>query len=80
MTTRNNGLANALAVIPVIVMLVFANTFIASAIAGVIFIQLVAVVGWSKGASLGAAVFIAVAVHAYIYLQPKIWGYISARS
>lgn len=80
MTTRSNGLANALAVIPVIIMLVFANTLIASAIAGVVFIQLVAVIGWSKGASLGAAVLIAVVVHAYIYLQPKIRSYISARS
>lgn len=80
MATRHNGLANALAVIPVIIMLVFANTLIASALAGVVFIQLLAIYGWSKGVSLGAALLIAVVVHAYIYLQPKIRGYISARS
>lgn len=80
MTARNNGLADALAVIPVIIMLVLANTLIASALAGIVFIQLIAVVGWSKGVSLGAAVLVAVVVHLYIYLQPKIRGYISARS
>ena len=80
MIARNNGLANALAVIPVIIMLVFANTLIASALAGVVFVQLIAVAGWSKGTSLLAAVLVAVVVHAYIYLQPKIRSYVGARS
>lgn len=80
MTTRKGGLANVLAVIPVIFLMVIANTFIASVIAGVAFIQLVAVVGWDKGLSLFTAILIAIVVHVYIVLQPKIRGYISARS
>lgn len=73
-------LANALAVIPVIVMITFANVLIASIVSGFIFIQLVAVVGWSKGVSLGVAILVAIAVHAYIVFQPKIRNYISRRS
>jgi membrane protein YdbS with pleckstrin-like domain len=76
----NEKLANALAVIPVIVMITFANVLIASIVSGFVFIQLVAVVGWSKWASLGVAILIAIAVHGYIVLQPKIRNYISRRS
>jgi hypothetical protein len=72
--------SDALAVIPVIVMVTFANVLIASVMAGVTFIQLVAVAGWSKGVSLGVAILVAIAVHAYIVFQPKIRNYIDTRS
>lgn len=72
--------SNALAVIPVIVMVTLANVLIASVMAGVTFIQLVAVAGWSKGVSLGVAILVAIAVHAYIVFQPKIRNYIDTRS
>ena len=55
--------ADALAVIPVILMVTFTNVLIASVMAGVTFIQLVAVAGWSKGVSLGVAILVAIAVH-----------------
>jgi len=73
-------LARALAVIPVIAMMTFANVLIASVVSGFVFIQLVAVVGWSKEVSLGVAVLVAIAVHVYIMLQPKIRNYISKES
>jgi membrane protein YdbS with pleckstrin-like domain len=76
----NDKLTSALAVIPVILMVTFVNVLIASVMAGITFIQLVAVAGWSKGVSLGVAILIAIAVHAYIAFQPKIRRYIDTRS
>jgi hypothetical protein len=73
-------MANALAVIPVIVMVTLVNVLIASVMAGMTFIQLVAVAGWSKGVSLVVAILVAIAVHVYIVLQPKIRNYIDTRS
>ena len=73
-------LGNLLAVLPAILLLVFVNTFIAAALAGEVFLQLVAVVGWSKNLSLGVAILVAIVVHVYIMLQPKIRNYIKVRS
>lgn len=80
MSTLYDKVSNALAVIPVIMFITFTNVIIASVMAGVTFIQLVAVLGWSKGLSLVVAILVAAAVHAYIVFQPKIRNYISARS
>lgn len=71
----NSNLQILLRVIPVIVMWTFANVLIASVLAGVTFIQLVAVLGWSKSISLCVAILVAIAVNAYIMLQPKIRNY-----
>jgi len=73
-------IATALAVIPVIIMVTLANVLIASVMAGMTFIQLVAVAGWSKNVSLGVAILVAIVVHAYIVFQPKIRKYIDTRS
>lgn len=77
MSSTGDKLLRLLAVIPVIMMMTFANVLIASVMAGVTFIQLVAVVGLSKGTSLGVAILVAIAVHGYIMLQPKIRNYIA---
>jgi hypothetical protein len=77
MSSTGDKLLRLLAVIPVIMMMTFANVLIASVMAGVTFIQLVAVVGLSKGTSLGVAILVAIAVHSYIMLQPKIRNYIA---
>ena len=69
-----------LAVVPVIIMWTLANVLIAFVLAMVVGIQLVAVYGWNKPISLCVAVLVAIAVHLYIWGQPKIRRYISARS
>jgi ABC-type dipeptide/oligopeptide/nickel transport system permease subunit len=80
MATLHSKLAQALAVIPVILLVTLVNVVIASTLAGITFIQLIAVLGWSKGASLVVAILVAIAVHTYIACQPKIRNYISVRS
>jgi hypothetical protein len=70
-------LTRLLAVIPVICLWVFANVIIASSMAGLTFIQLMAVAGWSKQASEGVAILVATAVMVYIWLQPKIRSFIA---
>jgi hypothetical protein len=75
--TSGSKLLQLLAVIPVICMWTLANVIIASTLAGLTFIQLMAVAGWSKQASLGAAILVAVAVFIYIWLQPKIRSFIA---
>ena len=70
-------LLRLLLVIPVLAMWMLANVIIASTMAGIVFIQLVAVAGWSKNASLGVAILTAIAVMIYISLQPKIRAYLS---
>jgi hypothetical protein len=71
-----SNLFRLLTVIPVHVMWVLANVIIASTMASIVFIQLVAVAGWSKNASLGVAILTAIAVMVYIWLQPKIRTYL----
>jgi len=77
MSSTSNKLLRLLAVIPVIMMMTFANVIIASVMAGLTFIHLTTEVGLSKGVSLGAAILVAIAVHAYIVYQPKIRNYIT---
>lgn len=80
MSALTEKLANLMAVLPVIIFVTFANVLIASVMAGVTFLQLMAVAGWHRGPSLVAAILVAVVVHAYLTLQPTIRNYISARS
>ena len=70
-------LLRLLAVVPMLVMWMLANVIISSTMAGLVFVQLFAVAGWSKNASLGMAILTAIAVMLYIWLQPKIRSYIS---
>ena len=76
-SSSGSKLAQLLAIIPVICLWVFANVIIASTLAGITFIQLMAVAGWSKQASEGAAILVAVAVFIYIWMQPKIRSFIA---
>jgi hypothetical protein len=69
-------LLTKLSVIPVLLLWTFANVLIASTMAGVVFLQLIVVDGWSKSASLIASVLTATAVIIYIWIQPKIRSYI----
>lgn len=73
-------LANALDIIPVIIGTTLINVLIAFVMGLVTFLQLIAVAGWSKLPSEVTAVLVAVAVLAYIWLQPKIRSYIDSRS
>lgn len=73
-------LAIALQVIPVILLVTLIDVLITSVMAGVTFLQLITVLGWSKGVSLAVAILVAVAVQAYIYFQPKIRNFIKVRS
>lgn len=75
--TPGSKLSRLLTVIPVICLWTFANVIIASSMAGLTFIQLIAVAGWSKQASEGVAILVATVVMAYIWLQPKIRSFIA---
>jgi hypothetical protein len=79
-STFSERLQNLLAVVPVIILWTLVNVLISFVLSIVAFIQLVAVYGVDKRVSMGVAVLIAIAVHLYIWGQPKIRRYISARS
>ena len=79
METLRDKILNVLAVLPVILMVTFTNVIVSFVLAGVT-IWCLRDVGWTNKSSLVIGVLVAVAVHAYIYFQPKIRGYISARS
>lgn len=79
MSKTYDRLANLLAMLPVLLLTVFVNVFIAASTAGVVFLQLIDS-GWSKNLSCGVAVLVAIAVLIYIWLQPKIRNYIKVRS
>jgi DNA integrity scanning protein DisA with diadenylate cyclase activity len=80
MSVMTDKLTRLLVVLPVIISVALTNVVIAFAMAGLVFIQLISVYNWTQMRSLIAAILIAVAVHAYIYFQPNIRRYISARS
>ena len=80
MNPNSDKLVNFLAAVPVIIMTTFANMLIALIVSAVIFLQLVSVYGWNRVVSLVTAILIAIAVHVYIWFQPKIRDYISRRS
>lgn len=80
MSDSDNKLSNALAAIPVILMMTFANVIIATVMGMVTFMQLFMVYGWTKWSSSLVAILIAIAVHVYIRLQPNIRRYIDRRS
>lgn len=73
-------IANALAVIPVIIMLTLINVLIASVMGMMVFLQLMFVGGLSKAPAEILAILVAIAVYLYIWYQPKIRSYISTRS
>lgn len=68
-----------LTVVPVVAITIFTNMTIAFIVASVTFIQLISN-GWNKDLSLGIAIVIAIGVHVYIAVQPKIKNYIDTRS
>jgi len=72
--------ANALAVIPVIIMVTLINVLIASVMGMMVFLQLMFVGGLSKAPAEILAILVAIAVYLYIWYQPKIRSYISTRS
>jgi len=71
--------ANALAVIPVIIMMTLVNVLIALVLSSEVLFYLINA-GVSKGVSLGVAILVAIAVTAYIRFQPNIRRYIDTRS
>jgi len=73
-------IANALAVIPVIIMVTLINVLIASVMGMMVFLQLMFVGGLSKAPAEILAILVAIAVYLYIWYQPKIRSYISTRS
>lgn len=73
-------IANALAVIPVIIMVTLINVLIASVMGMMTFLQLMFVGGWTKAPAEILAILVAIAVYLYIWYQPKIRRYISTRS
>jgi hypothetical protein len=70
-------LTKILATLPIILMLTFANTLIASVMGIATFWQLNIVLGWSKPLAEATSLLIAVAAYAYIWWQPKIRTYIT---
>ena len=80
MSTLQASLSKALAVIPVILLTLVVNVLIATVMGMVTFMQLIWVYGWSKWSATTVAILVAIAVHVYIMLQPKIRSYISRRS
>jgi len=79
METLRDKILHIFAVLPVILMVTLTNVIISFVTAGVT-IWYLRYVGWANITSLVVGVLIAVAVHAYIYFQPKIREYISTRS
>lgn len=73
-------IANALAVIPVIIMVTLINVLIASVMGMMVFLQLMFVGGLSKAPAEILAILVAIAAYLYIWYQPKIRSYISTRS
>ena len=73
-------IANALAVIPVIIMVTLINVLIASVMGMMTLLQLMFVGGLSKAPAEILAILVAIAVYLYIWYQPKIRSYISTRS
>jgi membrane protein YdbS with pleckstrin-like domain len=80
MSKLQDSLSKALAVVPVILMTTIINVVLATVMGMVTFMQLLLVYGWSRKSSLVVAILVAIAVHVYIVLQPKIRSYISTRS
>lgn len=76
MLSESSKLSKWLMAIPVILMVTLANVFISFTCAGVILIQLLGA-GVNKHLSLGAALLIAVGVHAYIVFNHKIRNFIN---
>jgi hypothetical protein len=64
-----------LLVVPIIILLTFANVFIGMATAGVVLLQLLSS-GLDKYLSLAIAILIAIGVHAYIIFNHKLRNYI----
>jgi len=77
---QNDKLTEALAVIPVIIMMTLIDVLIASIVSITFFLHLVLVMEISKGVSLGMAILVAIAVLAYIRFQPNMRKYIDTRS
>lgn len=72
MSTISNKLLQLLYVLPIIIAWTFINVLISATIAGVVFIQLLTVAEWNKTSSLIIAVAVAILIHIYLFLQPKI--------
>lgn len=79
MSSLYDKASNSIAVLPAIILMTFANVFIATTIAGVAFIQFVSIAGWSPQLSLIVAIFISIVIHLYIFLQPQIRNYIKSK-
>ena len=67
--------ARLLQIVPALILVVFANVFIAFTTAGVVLIQMLAA-GYNKHFSLGVALLVAIGVHAYIVWNHKIRDFI----
>lgn len=68
-------LSNLLHAIPAIILVTIVNVFISFTTAGVVLIQLLAA-GHNKYLSLGAALLVAIGVHAWIVFNHKLRNYI----
>jgi hypothetical protein len=79
-TDTRRSLSQLLAVLPIIIIKTMVDMIIAFALAMMVFMHLVLVAGWDKRVSEGVALLTATVVYLYIWLQPKIRNYISARS
>ena len=77
---NNDKLSETLAVVPVIIMVTLVDVLIASIVSINTFLHCVLILNLSKPFSLGVAILVAIAVTAYIRLQPKIRKYIDTRS
>ena len=80
MSSFNERLANVAATLPIIIMTTLLNVLIASVMGIMTYLQLQFALGWTKLPSEITAVLVAVAVHLYIWMQPKIRNYLNARS
>jgi hypothetical protein len=77
MEADRSKLSRLLATLPAILLLTFANTFIGFMTAGGVFLLLYNKEGGvEKHLALGAAVVVAIAVHAYIVFNHKLRDYI----
>jgi hypothetical protein len=70
------SMTKVLGQLAVFVMVAFANAFIGTTIAIFVFYQLRFVFEYSQYISLAIAILVAVAVHFYILIQPKIRAYL----
>jgi hypothetical protein len=72
-----SGLSRLLAALPAILVMVFVNTFITSAVAGVVLIELAA--AGHKYVAFGAALLTAVIVYTWIVFNHKLRAYIKVQ-